>query len=59
MDPLDTLENKIAETLQKLRALEEQNRQLQEELDQEKENKRKVNQRLDLLLKKIDEADIN
>jgi uncharacterized coiled-coil DUF342 family protein len=59
MDPLDTLENRIAETLQKLRSLEEQNRQLQEELDKEKENKRKVNERLDLLLKKIDEADIN
>ncbi len=59
MDPLDTLENKITETLNRLKALEDENRKLYQELEMERENKRKVDERLDLLLKKIDEADIN
>lgn len=59
MDPLDTLENKITETLYRLKALEDENRKLHQELEMERENKRKVDERLDLLLKKIDEADIN
>lgn len=59
MDPLDTLENKITETLNRLKALEDENRKLHQELEMERENKRKVDERLDLLLKKIDEADIN
>jgi len=59
MDPLDTLENKITETLNRLKALEDENRKLHQELEKERENKRKVDERLDLLLKKIDEADIN
>jgi len=59
MDPLDTLESKITETLNRLKALEDENRKLHQELEMERENKRKVDERLDLLLKKIDEADIN
>lgn len=59
MDPLDTLENKITETVNRLKVLEDENRKLHQELEKERENKRKVDERLDLLLKKIDEADIN
>ncbi len=59
MEHLDTLEHKISETLNRLKVLEDENRKLKQELDMERENKRKVDERLDLLLKKIDEADIN
>jgi len=45
--------------LNRVHSLEEENRQLKRELEQERETKEHVTRKLDDLLQKIDEADIN
>jgi len=58
MDILDTLEQKIDGLVAKVQRLEAENRDLQSSLDQERQNKEEVVKRLDQLLQKIQEADI-
>lgn len=58
MDILDTLEQKIDGLVAKVQRLEAENRDLQSSLDQERQNKEEVLKRLDQLLQKIQEADI-
>lgn len=58
MDILDTLEQKIEGLVKKVQRLEAENRDLQSSLDQERQNKEQVLKRLDQLLQKIQEADI-
>lgn len=59
MEILDKLEQKIHNLLKRVQSLEEENRELQRELEQERETKQQVTRKLDDLLQKIDEADIN
>jgi len=58
MEILDKLEERIHNLLSKVQSLEEENRGLKRELEQERETKEQVAQKLDDLLHKIDEADI-
>ncbi|MCF8085631.1 MAG: hypothetical protein K9J48_01935 [Desulfohalobiaceae bacterium] len=58
MEILDKLEERIHNLLRRVQSLEEENRGLKRELEQERENKEYVTQKLDDLLQKIDEADI-
>ncbi|MCF8029711.1 MAG: cell division protein ZapB [Desulfohalobiaceae bacterium] len=58
MEVLDKLEEKIHNLLERIQTLEEENRGLKRELEQERETRQRVSQKLDNLLQKIDEADI-
>jgi uncharacterized coiled-coil DUF342 family protein len=58
MEVLDKLEQKIHNLLERIQTLEEENRGLKKELEQERETRQQVSQKLDNLLHKIDEADI-
>ncbi|WP_167330632.1 hypothetical protein [Desulfovermiculus halophilus] len=58
MDLIDQLEDRMERLLQRVSQLEEENSRLQSTLDTERQIKDDVLNRLDRLLKKIQEADI-
>ncbi|GAB6887321.1 hypothetical protein JCM13304A_08190 [Desulfothermus okinawensis JCM 13304] len=58
MEILDLLEKKIDHLLGKLRELEEENKQLKEELIREKGIREQVSKKIDNLLQKMEDIDI-
>lgn len=58
MDILTQFEDKIDRLLERIQAVENENIRLREELDAEKSQKQEVLNRIDNLLKKIQEAAI-
>ncbi len=59
MELLELLEKKIETLLEKLRRLEEENNQLKQELKKEREIKDNVSKRIDILLQKMEDIDID
>ncbi len=59
MQLLDSLEERINKLLYRIEELKEENSELKTELNREMEIKQIVSKRLDNLLQKIDEVDIN
>lgn len=59
MELLELLEKKIETLLEKLRRLEAENNQLKQELKKEREIKDNVSKRIDILLQKMEDIDID
>jgi cell division protein ZapB len=59
MEILEKLEHKIDGLMNRLRELEAENSRLQAELDDERANKQKIMEKLDNLLQKVQEMNID
>ena len=59
MEVLELLEKKIETLLERLRRLEAENNQLKQDLKKEREIKDNVSKRIDILLKKMEDIDID
>jgi len=58
MDILTQFEDKVERLMERLRALEQENLRLQQDLDSERSQKQEVLGRIDNLLKKIQETNM-
>ncbi|MFP4070788.1 MAG: hypothetical protein ACLFTB_01960 [Desulfovibrionales bacterium] len=59
MEYIDKLEERVDSLIQRIRRVEAENFRLREELEQSQKNREEVVRRIDSLLKKVEEVDID